>query len=87
MVLGAGILFLLFPQSSVPMVSLRQALWDVLEQGNHLGRLANSAADGDVGPGAQLPPLIGQGRDCAKGVAHMAKRRAQGQEPLATWKD
>lgn len=85
MVLGAGILFLLSPPaptpSSVPMVSLRQALWDVLEQGNHLGRLANSAADRDVEPGAQLPPLIGQGRDCAKGVAHMAKRRAQGQEP------
>lgn len=46
MVLGAGIQGLLFPQPSVPMVSLRQALWDVLEQGNHLGRPANSAADG-----------------------------------------
>lgn len=43
MVLGAGIQCLLFPQPSVPMVSLRQALWDVLEQGNHLGRPANSS--------------------------------------------
>ena len=46
MVLGAGIQCLLLPQPSVPMVSPRQALWGALGQGTHLGRLANSAADG-----------------------------------------
>lgn len=45
MVLGAEIQCLLFLQPLVPVVSSRQALWDMLGPGNRLGRLTNSAAD------------------------------------------
>lgn len=72
MVLGAEIQCRLFLQPSVPVVSSRQALWGMLGQGNHLGRLAKSAADGVV-PGTQLALLTEQGQGCAKGVAAVAK--------------
>lgn len=90
MVLGAGIQCpLLFPPTLGSWVTPRQVLRGVLEQGNHLGRLANSTQM-EVVPGAQLSLLAGQGQSCAKGVAVVAvvaKRSAQGQEALATCND